>query len=102
VKSTLGEELGREGLKRIGKKAWRQTIAQVVPALMNAFVADYVVLGGGNAKEVKELPAGAHRGNNLTAFRGGFRLWHVEAATTLSADGSLSSPATAPSEWRFV
>ena len=42
-------------------------------------VADFVVLGGGNVKRLKELPADVHRGDNLNAFLGGFRL-HDPAA----------------------
>jgi glucose-6-phosphate isomerase len=34
-----------------------------------------VLLGGGNAKLVQPLPAGARRGGNEDAFKGGFRLW---------------------------
>ena len=51
---------------------------EIVPALMAALLADYVVIGGGNAKQLKDPPAGARLSNNLTAFRGGFRLWHVD------------------------
>jgi polyphosphate glucokinase len=40
---------------------------------------DYVVLGGGNAKKLGELPEGAVIGANTNAFIGGFRLWDVEA-----------------------
>jgi hypothetical protein len=35
---------------------------------------DYVVLGGGKAKLVRQLPAGVRRGDNSKAFLGGFRL----------------------------
>ena len=48
---------------------------EVTPALMKAFLADSVAIGGGNAKILNELPAGVRLGHNLTAFRGGFRLW---------------------------
>src|SRR5687768_15063596 len=41
----LGEMLGRRGLRRLGKKAWRGLVGRIVPALMGAFVAEYVVLG---------------------------------------------------------
>jgi polyphosphate glucokinase len=81
---TLGEALGRQGMKRSGKVIWRQTIMDVVPALMKAFLADSVVLGGGNAKNMKVLPPGVRLGHNLTAFRGGFRLWDVEDAQIAS------------------
>jgi hypothetical protein len=74
---TLGDALGRQGLKRLGKAAWRRAIMDVAPALMKAFLADSVVIGGGNAKKLKELPAGMRLGHNLTAFRGGFRLWNI-------------------------
>ena len=59
VDQTLGEVLGRRGLKRLGKGAWRAAVRKAVTALMHAFVADYVVVGGGNAKNVRELPPGS-------------------------------------------
>jgi hypothetical protein len=37
--------------------------------------ADYVVLGGGNAKLLKRLPKGARLGDNENAFKGGLRMW---------------------------
>jgi polyphosphate glucokinase len=75
---TLGEVLGRQGMKRLGKAEWRRAVMDVVPTLMKAFLADSLVLGGGNAKNLKELPSGVRLGHNLTAFRGGFRLWNRE------------------------
>jgi polyphosphate glucokinase len=76
----LGETLGSQGLKRLGKPTWRRVVMDVAPALMKAFLADSVVIGGGNAKKLKELPPGVRLGHNLTAFRGGFRLWNIEDA----------------------
>jgi polyphosphate glucokinase len=76
---TLGDALGRQGLKKLGKAEWRRAVMDVAPALMKAFLADSLVLGGGNAKKLKELPAGFRLGHNLTAFRGGFRLWNPGA-----------------------
>lgn len=78
----LGSVLGRQGLRRLGRKRWRKVIDTIVPVLMGAFDADYVILGGGLSKHVRILPPGARLGNNLTAFRGGFRLWHFEALPT--------------------
>jgi hypothetical protein len=43
--------------------------------LKAALEADYVVLGGGNAKLLAKLPTGVTLGNNANAFIGGFRLW---------------------------
>jgi hypothetical protein len=33
------------------------------------------VLGGGNAKKLKDLPPGCRVGDNAKAFVGGFRMW---------------------------
>jgi len=43
--------------------------------LKDALEADYVILGGGNAKLLKTLPPGSRLGDNTTAFTGGVRLW---------------------------
>jgi polyphosphate glucokinase len=79
---TYEDYLGIRGLERLGKKKWRRHVAEVVEQLKNALEADYVVLGGGNAKLLKKLPHGARAGDNSTAFTGGFRLWedrHVQS-----------------------
>jgi polyphosphate glucokinase len=67
--------VGLRGLKRLGKKKWRESVADVVKRLQTALEADYVVIGGGNAKALKKLPPGARLGSNAFAFRGGYRLW---------------------------
>jgi hypothetical protein len=72
---TYEDYLGLRGLKRLGKKKWRRQVAEVAEQLKIALEADYVVLGGGNAKLLKELPPGYRLGNNGTAFTGGYRLW---------------------------
>lgn len=97
----LGEVLGRPGLERLGKKRWRKAVGEAVPALMAALLADYVVLGGGNAKKLDTPPAGARLSNNLTAFRGGFRLWHVEDVRTLAGEERPPDPPPA-AEWRLI
>jgi polyphosphate glucokinase len=99
---TIGEVLGRAGLERVGKKVWRDAVARIVPALMDAFNANYVMLGGGNSKHIKVLPPGARLGHNLTAFRGGFRLWHLDDVPTLGDGVSLPSPPAPSSEWRIM
>jgi polyphosphate glucokinase len=99
---TLGGVLSRRGLRRIGKRAWRRVIDRVVPALTASFLTDYIVLGGGNAKKVIQPPPGARLGNNLTAFRGGFRLWHLDELPTLAGDEKAPSPGTPPAEWRLI
>ncbi len=72
---TYEDYLGIGGLKKLGKKKWRKNVFEVVEKLKNALEADSVVLGGGNAKKLKELPPGARLGDNANAFIGGFRLW---------------------------
>jgi polyphosphate glucokinase len=67
--------VGLTGLKRLGKKKWRRYVADVVKRLRMALQADYVVLGGGNARLLKTLPAKARLGDNSNAFLGGSRLW---------------------------
>jgi len=99
---TFGEVLGRRGLARIGKREWRKAVARVVTSLMGAFVADYVVIGGGNAKNVKDLPPGSRLGHNLTAFRGGFRLWSAEDVWVLAASGGESPQPTAQEALRVL
>ncbi|HVA94220.1 MAG TPA: ROK family protein [Candidatus Dormibacteraeota bacterium] len=72
---TYEDYLGLRGLKHLGKKKWRQHVADVVEKLKNALEADDVVLGGGNAKLLKTLPPGSRLGDNATAFAGGVLLW---------------------------
>jgi len=72
---TFEDYLGIRGLKRLGKKKWRRYVAQIAEELKNALQAEYVVLGGGNAKMLKTLPPGCRLGDNSTAFTGGIRLW---------------------------
>jgi polyphosphate glucokinase len=72
---TYEEYLGRQALKSLGKKRWRRHVADVVERFKVALEVDYIVLGGGNAKKVGELPPGARLGDNANAFVGGFRLW---------------------------
>ena len=72
---TYEDYVGIRGLKRLGKKKWRRHVMDVVKQLKAALEADYIVLGGGNAKLLKKLPPGVRLGDNNNAFRGGFRLW---------------------------
>jgi polyphosphate glucokinase len=96
--------LGREGLDRLGTAAWRRAVGEIAPALMAAFVADYVVLGGGNAKKLdaRALPPGVRLGHGLTAFRGGFRLWNLGDVRTLPPEGEPPDPAPSAVQWRIL
>jgi 6-phosphogluconate dehydrogenase (decarboxylating) len=59
----------------LGSKKWRRAVKKVVETLRTALEADYVVLGGGNARKLNKMPKGARLGNNDFAFLGGFRMW---------------------------
>ena len=72
---TYEDYVGLAGLKRLGKRKWRLHVNDVVKQLKTALEADYVVLGGGNARLLKKLPRGARLGDNTNAFRGGYRFW---------------------------
>jgi polyphosphate glucokinase len=92
-RETLAERLGRAGRRRYGPARWQRTISQVVPRLKEAVAADYVTLGGGNAKHVHPLPDGVARGGNDDAFAGGFRLWQ---------DFVMPHDRPAPPVWRVI
>lgn len=72
---TYEDYVGRRGLKRLGKKKWRRAVQDVMTSLKQALLADYVVVGGGNAKHLTKSPEWVRLGNNHNAFIGGFRLW---------------------------
>src|SRR6476646_6073942 len=74
---TYERYVSERALKRHGKKEWQKTVFDVVRRLEAAIEADYVVIGGGGAKELDELPPNSRRGDNMNAFRGGFRLWQT-------------------------
>jgi hypothetical protein len=65
----------------------------VVAIFQDAFSADYILLGGGNSREIDPLPTGARGGGNDDAFAGGIRLWeeYVEP-----------HEARSPMTWRVV
>jgi polyphosphate glucokinase len=70
--------LSRKGLELYGEKSWRHAVCEAASTLKAAFLADYVVLGGGNAKKLDELPDGCRRGANQMAYIGGVRMWEPE------------------------
>jgi polyphosphate glucokinase len=71
--------VGEAGLKKFGEKRWQTEVKRVISELKKSFIADYVVLGGGNAKCLKRLPRGVELGHNRNAFTGGARLWQSGA-----------------------
>src|SRR5262247_1473938 len=98
-KGTLEDYLGLRGLRRLGKKKWRQEVAYCIGRLVPALNLDDLVLGGGNVKKLKKLPEGCRGGDKVNAFLGGFRLWKddrlpraPQKKAALSAIRKKSSP----------
>jgi polyphosphate glucokinase len=77
----IEEWLGIPGLKRLGEKQWKVEVLYAVAQLKRSFIADYVVLGGGNAHRFDTLPKGIEHGQNENAFLGGKRLWEIDSRT---------------------
>ena len=77
-KKTFEDYVSAQALKRRGRKKWRKEVFDVVERLALAVEPDYVVLGGGQADELDELPPNTRRGDNERAFVGGFRLWEED------------------------
>ncbi|HEY7330850.1 MAG TPA: hypothetical protein VH592_24630 [Gemmataceae bacterium] len=69
--------LGQAGMKRLGRRKWKEAVFDVVDRLRAAFLCEYVVLGGGNVKKLDELPPHCRMGDNRNAFVGGIRLWET-------------------------
>jgi predicted NBD/HSP70 family sugar kinase len=79
--SIIEDYLGKTGLARLGEKTWRRDVEHALVQLKKSLIADYVVLGGGNAKKLDALPEGIERGHNRNAFLGGTRLWQIDSHT---------------------
>lgn len=77
----IEEVLGTVGLKRLGKKKWKREVFFCLRQLKLSFVADYIVLGGGNAKQFDTLPEGVKPGDNRNVFLGGQRMWETDSKT---------------------
>lgn len=83
-KKTFEDYVSERALEKHGKKRWRKDVLDVIAALSAAMEPDYVVLGGGNAKEMAELPDGVVLGDNANAFKGGFRIWDDAAPARIA------------------
>jgi predicted NBD/HSP70 family sugar kinase len=73
--------LGKPGGAELGQREWERQVLLAIAQLKRALIADYVVLGGGNAKKLSVLPQGAELGHNRNAFLGGARLWQTDPRT---------------------
>ncbi len=79
--SIIEDCLGKDGQARLGEKVWQRDVQHALVQLKKSLIADYVVLGGGNAKELNKIPKGIELGHNRNAFLGGVRLWQINSRT---------------------
>src|SRR5205823_519655 len=74
----IEDYLGVPGLELLGEREWKREVIYAVKQLQRSFIADYVVLGGGNVHRFNTLPKGIEKGQNENAFLGGARLWETK------------------------
>jgi polyphosphate glucokinase len=82
---TYEDYLGLRGLQRMGRQKWQRHVEKVVELLKHGLQADYVMLGGGQTKELARLPPGVRLGTNAHAILGGVRLWNKDEPAPRSA-----------------
>jgi polyphosphate glucokinase len=91
---TFEDYVGVAGRKRLGQKKWEQAVRDVIARLIGALEPEDVVLGGGNVKNLKQLPPGCRAGDNRNAFAGGFRVWEKTDRATRAEPKRAGSRAT--------
>jgi polyphosphate glucokinase len=91
-KATFEDYVGERALLGEGKRRWRSNVADVVARLAAALQPEDIVLGGGNAVHLKDLPPKCRRGDNARAFPGGFRLWADEPVRGARKRTTFESP----------
>ncbi|MCC6195579.1 MAG: ROK family protein [Burkholderiales bacterium] len=84
-KATFEDYVGEAALERLGKKKWRKYVHDVVARLTAALEPEDIVLGGGNSRNLTELPPRCRIGANTNAFPGGFRMWDDAAKAQAKA-----------------
>jgi polyphosphate glucokinase len=92
-KATFEDYVGEAALQHNGKKKWRKHVYDVIARLVAALEPEDVILGGGNARNLSELPPKCRFGANTNAFPGGFRLWAEKAAAKAPATTTAKAPA---------
>jgi polyphosphate glucokinase len=67
--------LTKQARKESGHKRWQRSVHEAVELLQDIFWPRDTVIGGGNAKHLDPLPAGARRVSNQDGIVGARRLW---------------------------
>jgi polyphosphate glucokinase len=70
--------VGDPALQRVGKKRWRRRVEDVLEQIRATFNPRAIYVGGGNARLLRALPAGATVVPNVTGLLGGVRMWQRE------------------------
>ncbi len=78
-KKNFEQAMNRAALDANGARRWGEEVLQAASTLRAAFLADYVMFGGGNAKKLREIPDYGRRGGNFNAYIGGLRMWDDSA-----------------------
>jgi polyphosphate glucokinase len=100
--AVVDDYVSRRGLERFGKRRWIKMVSEITHVLRQCVMADYVMLGGGNAKKITQLPPGVRRGANQRAFLGGYRLWNMSATLTPATHPAEADPSPPRSDWRIA
>lgn len=101
-RNKLDHYLSKRGLQRLGKREWVRTVGEVISMIKNVFLADYILLGGGNAKKIDPLPPGTRWGSNENAFLGGFRLWNSAASLAPTIEPGDAIDKDIRSSWKIA
>jgi polyphosphate glucokinase len=76
---TYEDYLGREGLKKHGKKRWNRLLAKAIDQTAHTFNWDHLYLGGGNARLINfKLPENVSIISNEDGLFGGVALWKYQ------------------------
>lgn len=77
---TYEEYLGRDGLKKHGKKRWNALLTKAIEQTAHTFNWDHLYIGGGNAKLIDfKLPEHVSIISNEDGLLGGVALWRFQS-----------------------
>src|SRR5438445_13166147 len=61
---TIEDYMGKPGIAEQGEKEWERLVMGAVAQIKKSYIADHIVLGGGNNKKLSVLPEGAEQRQN--------------------------------------
>ena len=77
---TYEEFLGKDGLKKYGKKRWNKLLAKAIEQTEHTFNWDHLYIGGGNARLINfTLPENVSTVSNEDGLFGGVALWSYQS-----------------------